>query len=365
MKAQRFIISGGGTGGHIFPAIAIADALKNRIPSAKILFVGAEGKMEMEKVPQAGYEIKGLKVIGLQRSLTWKNVLFPFKLAGSLLEARNIVKTFMPDVVVGVGGYASAPTLAMAGFMGIPTVIQEQNSYAGLTNKWLSKRVKRICVAYEGMNKFFDAGKIVLTGNPVRKNLLEKVVRQEALDYFKLAGTKKTILIFGGSLGAKTINEAMARNTEKIADAKDIQFIWQIGSFYEKKYMQCETALLANVFPMVFINRMDFAYAVADLVICRAGALTISELCALGKASILVPSPNVAEDHQTANANALVLKHAAEMVKDMDVDNVLINKTLALIHDQGKLKDLEDNSLALGKPDATERIVDTILELTK
>lgn len=365
MRKHRFIISGGGTGGHIFPAIAIADALINRVPEADILFVGAEGKMEMEKVPQAGYKIKGLKVSGLQRSLTWKNLLFPFKLLGSLIQARKIIREFKPDVVIGVGGYASAPTVAVASYMGISTLIQEQNSYAGLTNKWLGRKVERICVAYDGMEKFFSRNKIALTGNPVRKNLLSMQDRNAAYHHFGLDPGKKTILIFGGSLGARTLNDAMAENSTAISQEGEVQFIWQIGSYYQDRYLECETAQLANVKPMVFINRMELAYAAADLVICRAGALTISELCALGKASILVPSPNVAEDHQTANAKALSEQKAAIMVADVNAQTELISRSLALIHDEVLRKELEENSLAMGKPQATENIVNEILALVR
>lgn len=365
MRKHRFIVSGGGTGGHIFPAIAIADALVDRLPDSEILFVGAEGKMEMEKVPQAGYKIKGLKVTGLKRSLTWKNLLFPFKLTTSLIQARKIVRNFNPEVVIGVGGYASAPTVAMASLMGIPTLIQEQNSYAGLTNKWLARRVDRICVAYEGMEVFFEAEKIVHTGNPVRKNLMDLPDKIDALKHFGLASNKKTILVFGGSLGAKTLNQAMAGGTDEIRKSKDVQFIWQIGSFYKDAFIECETAKLANVTPLVFIQRMDLAYACADLVICRAGALTVSELCVLGKASILVPSPNVAEDHQTANARAMVKMGAAEMVTDFEAVNVLVDKALAMIHGTEKLEEIKKNSLALGRPDATRDIVNEILKIMK
>lgn len=365
MRRHRFIVSGGGTGGHIFPAIAIADGIKSQFPDSEILFVGAEGKMEMERVPQAGYKIKGLKVTGLKRSLTWKNLLFPFKLTTSLMQARRILQDFHPDAVIGVGGYASAPTVAMASLMNIPTLIQEQNSYAGLTNKWLARRVDRICVAYEGMEKFFDPKKLVLTGNPVRKNLLEIPDRKEALKHFGLQDDKKTILIFGGSLGAKTLNLAMAKEVEKIRRAGDVQFLWQIGSFYRSEFMNVETTELANVIPLVFIDRMDLAYACADLVICRAGALTVSELCVLGKASILVPSPNVAEDHQTANARSLVIQGAAEMIGDNVAAEALIDQALDMIHDEDRLENLRRNSYRLGKPNATEDIVKEIFKILK
>jgi UDP-N-acetylglucosamine--N-acetylmuramyl-(pentapeptide) pyrophosphoryl-undecaprenol N-acetylglucosamine transferase len=363
MRKHRFIISGGGSGGHIFPAIAIADALVSRESGAGILFVGAEGKMEMEKVPQAGYPIKGLKVSGLQRSLTWKNLLFPVRLFISLGQAYRIIRDFTPDVVIGVGGYASAPTVAMASIMGIPTLIQEQNSYAGLTNRWLARKVKKICVAYDGMERFFEKDKIVLTGNPIRKELLQIPDRRMACDYFGLSPDKKTILLFGGSLGARTLNRAMEENGGLIRQHPEIQFIWQTGSYDGERFIRSETAGLSNVHATVFIDRMDLAYRCADLVICRAGALTIAELCALGKASILVPSPNVTEDHQTANARALELNNAAEMIADKDAPGILIMRALELIHDQDRLKKLEENSLRLGRPEATESIVNEILKL--
>ena len=365
MQKHRFIVSGGGTGGHIFPAIAIADELTNRNPLAEILFVGAEGKMEMEKVPKAGYKIKGLKITGLKRSLTWKNVLFPFKLIASLRQARLIIKEFTPDVVIGVGGYASAPTVAMAAIMGIPTLIQEQNSHAGLSNRWLSKKVNTVCVAYEGMEKFFRKDKIVCTGNPLRVDLFRSSSRADAQKYFGLESGKQTILVFGGSLGARSLNEAMHRNLNRIKNDDGVQFLWQIGSFYQTQYIQTETAHLANVKPLVFIDRMDLAYQSADLVICRAGALTVSELCGLGKASILVPSPNVTEDHQTANAKAIVDQGAAEMVPDNEAVENLIKFALELIHDQNKLDRLAENSLKLAKPNATKEIVTEILKLIK
>lgn len=363
MHVHRVIVSGGGSGGHIFPAIAIADALVSRNPDTQILFVGAVGKMEMEKVPQAGYKIIGLKVSGLQRSLTWKNLLFPMKLIVALKEAYEIIKEFNPDVVVGVGGYASAPTVAVASWMGIPTLIQEQNSYAGLTNRWLAKKVDRISVAYENMDRFFKSDKIVMTGNPVRKDLLNKPDRKSACDYFNLNYDRQTILIFGGSLGARTFNRAMAENVDIVREHPEIQFIWQIGSYYREQYMDSETARLSNVRPMVFIERMDQAYGCADLVICRAGALTIAELCALGKASLLVPSPNVAEDHQTANARALTERGAAEMIDDEEASKVLINRALEIIHDKDRLKELEKNSLQMARPNATEEIVNEVLNL--
>ncbi|MCL4113159.1 UNVERIFIED_CONTAM: hypothetical protein GTU68_065795 [Idotea baltica] len=365
MHKHRFIISGGGSGGHIFPAVAIADELKERFPNAEILFVGAKGKMEMKSVPKAGYRIIGLNVVGLKRSLTWTNLLFPFKLLSSLNEARLIVRDFKPEVVVGVGGYASAPTLAAASMMSVKTLIQEQNSYAGLTNKLLGRRVDKICVAYEMMEKFFPKRKLVLTGNPVRKNLLQVPSKSDALRHFELEEGKQTILIVGGSLGAKTLNEAMRLHVDSIHAQNDVQFIWQIGSYYSTQYLNSETAKLSNVRALTFIDRMDMAYSASDLVLCRAGALTISELCALGKASILIPSPNVAEDHQTSNAMALVSNLAARLVRDEKADEELIGIALELIHEKEILKELRLNILALARTDATERIVDEVLKLVK
>ena len=364
MRQPRFIISGGGSGGHIFPAIAIANALKEEFPKGEILFVGAEGKMEMEKVPKAGYKIKGLKIVGLKRSLTWKNVLFPFKLIYSLRQAQKVIADFEPDVVVGVGGYASGPTVAMASFMGIPTLIQEQNSFAGLTNRWLAKKVNRICVAYEGMEDVFEKNKIVLTGNPVRQDILKIPSREEAFKFFNLSPDKPVILIFGGSLGSSTLNEAMRINHEALRQS-GVQFLWQIGGFYYEKYTTVETTQLSNVHAKEFIDRMELAYRCADLVICRAGALTIAELSVLGKPSILVPSPNVSEDHQTHNAKALLKKGAAQMIRDDVAISKLIDKALDLVHDQSELKRLSVNILQVGKPTATKEITKEIVKLIK
>ncbi|NND33636.1 MAG: undecaprenyldiphospho-muramoylpentapeptide beta-N-acetylglucosaminyltransferase [Saprospiraceae bacterium] len=362
MRRPRFIISGGGSGGHIFPAIAIANALKEEFPEGEILFVGAEGKMEMEKVPKAGYRIKGLKIVGLQRSLTWKNVLFPYKLIVSLRQAQKIIREFNPDIVIGVGGYASGPTVAMASFMGIPTLIQEQNSFAGLTNRWLAKKVNRICVAYEGMENVFEKSKLVLTGNPVRQDILELPAAEKAYLHFNLSTDKKTILIFGGSLGSRTLNQAMKEN-RAVIERSGVQFLWQIGSFYREEYFTCETAQLSNVVAMEFIDQMELAYHCADLVICRAGALTIAEISVLGKASILVPSPNVSEDHQTHNAKALLSRDAAMMVSDNQASSDLINIALEVVHDQSKIELLSRNILKLGKPTATQEIVKEIEKL--
>jgi UDP-N-acetylglucosamine--N-acetylmuramyl-(pentapeptide) pyrophosphoryl-undecaprenol N-acetylglucosamine transferase len=313
-------------------------------------------------VPQAGYKIKGLKIVGLQRSLTWKNVLFPFKLVASLRKAQVIIKEFNPDIVIGVGGYASAPTLAMAAFMSIPTLIQEQNSYAGLTNRWLSKKVDKICVAYDNMDKVFESAKIKVTGNPVRGDLMIVADPIDARTYFDLRTEGKVILIFGGSLGARTLNEAMARNVTRIKES-GIQFIWQIGSYYKNQFIDSETAQLSNVRALEFIDRMDLAYQCADLVICRAGALTISELSVLAKASILVPSPNVSEDHQTFNAEALVTNEATCLVSDEEASKLLIDKALEIVHDEVQLVKLRQNIGAMGKPNATEEIVNEIEKL--
>ncbi len=362
---HRFIITGGGSGGHIFPAIAIADELKVRFPESHILFIGAEGKMEMEKVPKAGYRIKGLKIKGLKRSLTWKNVMFPIGLIRSLRDARKILKDFIPDIVIGVGGYASAPTVYMASILGIPTLIQEQNSYAGLSNRWLAKKVNKICVAYDGMERFFDSEKIRMTGNPVRGDLQGNVDRSKALKFYDLQEDKPTILIFGGSLGARAFNNAMQQGAVLIDQNKDVQFVWQIGKIYSSKFLSTKTAQLSNVRAIEFLDRMDLAYSCADLVICRAGALTIAELEATGKPAILVPSPNVAEDHQTANANALLKAEAAIMIREEQVENELLTTALDLIHDKGMLEKLSKKIKQRARPNATKQIVNEIIDLLK
>jgi len=362
---RRVVISGGGSGGHVFPAIAIANALKERFPNVEILFVGAKGKIEMEKVPLAGYEIKGLWISGLQRSLTWRNVMFPIKLADSLVKARRILREFKPQVVVGVGGFASGPTLYAATKMGIASLVQEQNSFPGLTNKWLAKQVDRICVAYEGMDRFFPTDKVVLTGNPVRSDLESSSDKREAQSYFGLARNKPTILVMGGSLGARTFNQVMDGHTKEIGDSPSVQWLWQIGKIYRDTYLECKTAQLENVRAQVFIDRMDLAYRAADLIICRAGALTISELCLLGKPAILVPSPNVAEDHQTVNAKALVEKNAARMITDGNAPLHLIDKALQLIHAEKELLTLAAQAKNLARPKATDKIVEEILALVR
>ncbi len=364
-KNKKIIISGGGTGGHVYPAIAIADAIKKIEPEADILFVGAEGKLEMEKVPNAGYPIKGLNIAGFQRKLTIRNFLFPFKLIGSLIKANHIIRQFKPDVAVGVGGYASGPLLKMAGWQNIPTVLQEQNSFPGVTNKLLAKNARKICVAYDGMERFFQKEKIVLTGNPVRadffKNLEEK--RAEAYRHFGLDQNKKTVFIFGGSLGAKTINQAMAESAGLLRESQQIQVLWQIGKLYVEDFGKCETAGLSNIKTEVFIDRMDLAYAMADVVIGRAGALTISELCLVGKPAILIPSPNVAEDHQTKNAMALVEKNAALMVHDKDAKEKMMTTAIDLLNNENKKSELANNIKKLAKPMAAEEIAQEILKL--
>lgn len=362
MQKRRFVISGGGSGGHIFPAIAIANALKKEVPQADILFVGAKGKMEMEKVPKAGYPIKGLWISGLQRSLTWKNLLFPIKLISSLWSARGIIKSFRPDVVIGVGGFASGPTLAMAARMGVPTLVQEQNSFPGLTNRWLAGKVDKICVAYSDMQRFFPPEKLIETGNPVRQDLEFQGGEDQARISLNLAAGKKTILIFGGSLGAGTLNQAM-KSAYDLLQKNDVQVIWQIGKYYEQSYMGCETAQLDNVNAMIFIDDMAKAYAAADLVVCRAGALTISEISLLGKPSILIPSPNVAEDHQTKNARALTAVEAAIMIEDSKAGAVLMKEAIDLVHDAEKLKALGGRIKTLARPEATKDIVRVILNM--
>lgn len=363
-KTYRLIISGGGTGGHVYPAIAIANHFRERFPDAEILFVGALGKMEMQKVPLAGYEIIGLRISGIQRELTIDNLSFPFKLIVSLLKARNIVKKFKPDVVIGVGGYASGALLYAATSLRIPALIQEQNSYAGLTNKWLKNRAKTICVAYAGMEKYFPKEKIVITGNPVRKDIIlvdEKLER--AKRFFRLDNKKKTILILGGSLGARTINESVLTHIETLI-ASDIQVIWQTGKlYYEGIIDRLEGVERENLRVMEFITEMDLAYAAADVVVSRAGALSISEICLVGKPAIFVPSPNVAEDHQTKNAIALVENQAALMIADKDSKEQLIPAALNLIQNEPRQQVLKENIRKLAKPDAASKIVDEIIKL--
>lgn len=363
----RIIISGGGTGGHIFPAVSIANAIKEQYPNAEILFVGAEGRMEMQRVPAAGYQIIGLPVSGFDRKHLFKNFTVLLKLAKSQLKARNIIKNFKPHAAVGVGGYASGPTLKMAGIMGIPTLLQEQNSYAGVTNKLLAKKAKCICVAYDGMEKFFEKDKIIITGNPVRQGLLSnKNTREESLKQFKLNPNKKTILILGGSLGARTINQCLMANLDKIKQS-DIQFIWQTGKIYYEQAMEVVHA--AGEFPMLyvtdFISNMQQAYSAADLIISRAGAGSISEFCLLEKPVILVPSPNVAEDHQTKNALALVNKEAALYVKDSEAKNKLMDIAIATVHQDELLKKLKMNIAKLAFPNSASIIAQEVCKLAK
>jgi UDP-N-acetylglucosamine--N-acetylmuramyl-(pentapeptide) pyrophosphoryl-undecaprenol N-acetylglucosamine transferase len=360
----KIIISGGGTGGHVFPAIAIADAIRDKIPSADILFVGAQGKIEMERVPKAGYPIKGLWISGFHRKLTLRNALFPLKLLSSLVKAWWIVRRFRPDLAIGVGGYASGPVLEVAARMGIPTLIQEQNSYAGVTNRMLSKKADKICVAYDHMEKYFPAEKLVLTGNPVRKGLFQQAAsKKEGYAHFKLDPDKKTIFLFGGSLGARSLNKAVAANQKALAEQTDVQLIWQAGKLYMEEYWQSPVAQLPNVHIHAFIDRMDLAYAVADVVVCRAGALTISELCLVGKPAILVPSPNVAEDHQTKNAQALVEKDAALIIRDDHIAEELVDAAVALLNDPDKQEELSKNIQLMALPDAAEHIADVVMDL--
>lgn len=366
MTAPKIIISGGGTGGHIFPALSIARAIQRRSSNAEILFVGAHNRMEMEKVPDAGYNIVGLPVTGLQRSLSIKNLAFLPKLLISVSKCKAIINTFKPDVVIGVGGYASGPLLHKAQSMNVPTLIQEQNSYAGLTNKLLAKKAKKICVAYENMQRYFPSHTIKLTGNPVRKDLLNSTTNQdEAYTYFNLKPELKTVLVIGGSLGARTINHSIAAQLDELI-RKKVQVIWQTGKYYyEQAHKDLQEYSKHNVQVHQFINRMDLAYSAADYIISRAGAGSISELCIVGKPTILVPSPNVAEDHQTKNAMALVEKEAAILVHDNKAVENLIPELLQLMIDESKQVDLAVNISKLAKPDADELIVDEVFKLIK
>lgn len=374
----RIIISGGGTGGHIFPAVSIANAIRELCPEAEILFVGAEGRMEMQRVPDAGYRIIGLPVAGFDRQHLWKNFAVIIKLLRSQWKARKIIKEFRPQVAVGVGGYASGPTLKTAGMMGIPTLIQEQNSYAGVTNKLLAQKADRICVAYEGMEKFFPAEKILLTGNPVRQTLLnDPITREEAAHLFSLDPNRKTILILGGSLGARTINQTLTAGLAQIKAHSEVQFIWQTGKIYIEQVKAAITAFtdeavrntrvssLPNLYVTDFIKNMNSAYTLADLVISRAGAGSISEFCLLGKPVILVPSPNVAEDHQTKNALALVNKDAALYIKDAEAQEKLLDTALATVTDDEQLKQLSQNISKLALPDSARIIAQEVLKLIK
>jgi len=359
---MKYIISGGGTGGHIFPAISIANELRARDPKCEILFIGAEGRMEMKRVPDAGYEIVGLKVQGFDRKHLLRNIRVLLNLLRSMLKVRKIIKDFKPDVAIGVGGYASGAALRVAESMGIPVLLQEQNSYAGVTNKMLASRASKICVAYEGMERFFPKDRIVITGNPVRQDLFgANIDREEAYRFFGLEGNRRTLLVIGGSLGARTIDYAMKDGLHRLADA-GIQVVWQTGKSY---YVECKQA--ANKYEGIhaydFIKRMDYAYAVADVVISRAGASSISELCLLGKPSILVPSPNVAEDHQTCNARALSDRGAAILVKDSDANLQLVGEAINLLNDKERCMSLNTEILKLALPNAASMIVDEIYKL--
>jgi UDP-N-acetylglucosamine--N-acetylmuramyl-(pentapeptide) pyrophosphoryl-undecaprenol N-acetylglucosamine transferase len=360
----KAIISGGGTGGHIFPAIAIADEIKRRNPDAEILFVGAEGKMEMEKVPAAGYEIKALPIAGFQRKFAWSNFTLPFKIIGSMIKARRIVKKFKPEVTVGVGGYASGPTIKAATMIGVPSMVQEQNSFPGKTNKILAKSVQTICVAYDGLERFFPKEKIVHTGNPTRKEMVSIEGKEtEGFEFYGFDASKKTILIIGGSLGARTLNESVIANLEKLKES-GVQVLWQCGKLYHDKLQEeLKNTDLGNIKMVEFITRMDLAYAIADVVISRAGAISISELCLIAKPTILVPSPNVSEDHQTKNAMALVNKEAAVLVKDVEAKEKLMDEALSLLSDEAKCDSLKKNIALLGKPNATASIVDELEKL--
>lgn len=362
---MRVIISGGGTGGHIFPALSIAEALKRRFPDTEILFVGAENRMEMEKIPAAGYPIVGLPVAGFDRKNLLRNISVLIKLQKSLNLAKKTLKDFRPDIAIGVGGYASGPTLKMASKLGIPTLIQEQNSYAGVTNKLLAKKASKICVAYENMDRFFPKEKIVLTGNPVRQNLLCPVKdKSAAYNFFGLNPAKKTILVVGGSLGARTINNSITADIQSLAES-NIQLLWQSGKIYHNDLSNklADKGNPPNIHLHDFIARMDMAYSVADLVVSRAGAGSISELCLLGKPAILIPSPNVAEDHQTKNALALVHKDAAILIKDADAEHNLVLEALETIQNESLLENLSANISKLALPDSAEHIVDEIVKI--
>jgi UDP-N-acetylglucosamine--N-acetylmuramyl-(pentapeptide) pyrophosphoryl-undecaprenol N-acetylglucosamine transferase len=362
----HIIISGGGTGGHVFPALSIAEALKSIDPGVKLLFVGAKGRLEMKKVPEAGYSIVGLPVAGLQRRLTWKNLLVPFKLLRSIRQSARIIKEFRPDVVVGVGGYASGPVMRVAGRKGIPLLIQEQNSYAGVTNRLLAPRASKICVAYEGMNDYFPAEKIQITGNPVRKELIPGAgKKEEALQHFDLMHGIPTILVIGGSLGARSINESIMAHLQDF-EKKQVQLIWQCGKNYHHQAVEAMSPYsLPNVKLRDFIDRMDLAYAAADLIISRAGAVTISELALIKKPVILVPSPNVAEDHQTRNARSLADKNAAVLIRDQEARNELVQKAFDILKDDQQAKALSDHISEIAKPDSARTIAEEVLKLAK
>jgi UDP-N-acetylglucosamine--N-acetylmuramyl-(pentapeptide) pyrophosphoryl-undecaprenol N-acetylglucosamine transferase len=363
-QPYRLIISGGGTGGHVFPAIAIANEFTRRYPNAEILFVGAKGKMEMIRVPEAGYKIIGLWISGLQRRLTLSNLAFPLKLISSYFKARGVVKNFKPHAVIGTGGYASGPIMLASTKFKIPSLIQEQNSYAGLTNKQLGNKVQKICVAYDGMNRYFPEEKLIVTGNPVRKDISElDAKRTSALNHFVFSPSEKTLLIIGGSLGARTINDSILLGIDKLIDAK-VQVIWQTGKMYfESVKAQIQDKDLRGVRVFDFLKQMDLAYAASDVVISRAGALSISELCLAKKPALLVPSPNVAEDHQTKNAEALVSEHAAVMIRDEEAKTRLVDEALKVLYDGDRSSQLSKNIARMGRPNATVEIVNEIEKL--
>jgi UDP-N-acetylglucosamine--N-acetylmuramyl-(pentapeptide) pyrophosphoryl-undecaprenol N-acetylglucosamine transferase len=365
-KNKHIIISGGGTGGHVFPAIAIAQALQRSMPDSEILFVGANGRMEMEKVPAAGFNIIGLPISGLQRKFSLAIIRFVYNLFRSLSKAKKILKTFKPDICVGVGGYASYAVLRIAAKKGIPTIIQEQNSYAGIANKRLARSVSKICVAYDNMEKFFPAEKVIITGNPVRSDLIvNNTTRQDALDYFKLNSNKPVLLTLGGSLGARTINNSIKMNLDLIKN-RNVQLIWQTGRYYFNDIQKdLNGRITADINITAFISRMDMAYSVADVIISRAGALSISELSMVGKPVILVPSPNVAEDHQTKNARALSDKNAALLIPDIQAEKELVSEALALIEDKERCRMLSQNIAKMAISDSADRIAGEILDLIK
>ncbi|WP_396164257.1 undecaprenyldiphospho-muramoylpentapeptide beta-N-acetylglucosaminyltransferase [Flavobacterium sp.] len=360
MKKPRFIISGGGTGGHIYPAVAIANELKSRFPEAEFLFVGAKDKMEMQKVPQEGYAIKGLWIAGIQRKITLDNAMFPLKLTSSLLNSFKIIKNFKPDVVIGTGGFASGAVLKVASMLGIPTVIQEQNSYPGITNKLLAKKANKICVAYENLERFFPKDKMILTGNPVRQDLINETSKSEAFAYFKLDANKKTLLVLGGSLGARRINQLIEKELDFLL-SQNIQIIWQCGKLYLNDYSKYNEK--DNVQVVAFIDRMDLVYAAADVVISRSGASSVSELCIVGKPTIFIPSPNVAEDHQTKNAKAISDKNGAILIKESELEAQFETIFSDLISNESKQLELSQNIKKLAKPNATKDIVEEIMKL--
>lgn len=361
MRPLKFILSGGGTGGHIYPAIAIANELKSRFPDAEFLFVGASDRMEMQKVPQAGYEIEGLWIAGLQRKLTLQNLMFPIKLMRSLMKSKSIVRKFKPDVVIGTGGFASGPLMQAAASSGIPIIVQEQNSFPGITNKLLGKKAAKICVAYNGLEKYFPKDKLVLTGNPVRKDIIGlEGKREEACRHYGLNPAKKTLLVLGGSLGARAINELIAKEMVNFS-AQSVQVIWQCGKFYHDQYKHHQDENRIQV--VAFIDRMDLVYAAADVIISRAGASSVSELCIVGKPVIFIPSPNVAEDHQTKNAQSIVNHEAAILLREADLNTRFSTEFTNLLNDEDLRRTLGENIKKLARPLATQEIVDQIIEV--